>query len=249
MPGKVAGHVQTSQAHGLGVKGKEHRDDAPPFIQWPVFMRQTSDGKIAPHKVLWPAFWGEMIAGSIKPLPPDVVRQAAGDALVSGDLKRWKPLSTEQVRKILKSLAANKNVLFRPAFVTGGKAYTLEEDGSLFGGRFAPAAPYAWPIGHNVRPKTQSLGSVGCTDCHASDSAIFFGQVQPDSMIESEAPAAVAMYEFLGKDPTELRAWGTSYQFRPYFKIAAFAAAGLMAAVLVLYGFRGLLALLRRASR
>ena len=254
LPGKMAGHVQTSRAHELGIKGKDHRDDAPPFIQWPVFMRQASDGTIAPHKVMWPAYWCRMLmasdAGTLpKIIPPDVVQAAAKDALASADLKKWKPLTEDQIKRILAALAKGKDPAGDPVFVSGGLVYRLAPDGNLATGQGWPATYYAWPVAHNVRPKTQSLGSGGCTDCHTSDSAFFFGQVQPDFMIDSEAPVAMAMYEFLGKDPTELRAWGMSYQFRPYFKIVAFAAAGVIAAVLLLYGFRGFLALLRRAAR
>lgn len=251
MPGKTAGHVQTSRAHDLGVKGKEHRDDAPPFIQWPVFMDDR--GKIAPHKVMWPAYWCRMqacVRSAVLPkiIPPDVVQAAAKDALASGDLKKWKPLTAEQIKKILTFLSAQEDPAGKPFFVSGGQEYGLAADGSLASGRHWMWIPYAWPVAHNVRPKAQSLGSGGCTDCHASDSAFYFGQVQPDSMIESEAPVAVAMYEFLGKDPIELMAWGVSYQLRPYFKIVAFAAAAISAAVLFLYAFLGLAAVLRRAS-
>jgi hypothetical protein len=250
MPGKTAGHVQTSRAHGLGVKGKDHRDDAPPFIQWPVFMRQASDGSIAPHKVLWPAFWGRMRTdGSIMPIAPEVVQAAAKDALASADLKKWKPLTEDQIKRILAALAKGKDPAGDPAFMSGGQVYRLAADGNLTSGRQCMGMPYAWPVAHNVRPKAQSLGSGGCTDCHASDSAFFFGQVRADSTAEVGPPVTVAMYEFLGADPAELQAWGVSYQLRPYFKIVAFAAAAVSAAVLFLYAFLGLAAVLRRASR
>ena len=252
MPGQTAGHVQTSRAHNLGVKGKDHRDDAPPFIQWPVFMRQASDGKIAPHKVLWPAYWcrvqGCLNAPMLqKIILPDVVQAAAKDALASTDLKKWKLLTENQIKRILAALAQEKDPAGDPVFVSGGQVHLLTTDGNLIGTR-GWDAPYAWPVAHDVRPKTQSLGSGGCTDCHASDSAFYFGQVQADSTAEVGPPVTVAMYEFLGKDPTELRAWGTSYKLRPYFKIVAFAAAGVSAAVLLLYAFLGLAAALRRAS-
>jgi len=253
MPGQTAGHVQTSRAHGLGIKGKEHRDDAPPFIQWPVFMHQASDGKIAPHKVMWPAIWIRIPTGwgslrPIEPIAPEAVRAAGGEALAGDNLKKWQPLTAEQIKKILTALSAQKDSAGIPAFLSGDKMYLLAQDGSLDSDLSAPAAPYAWPVAHNVRPKSQSLGAKGCTECHSSDSAIFFGKVEADSTAESDAPVVKAMYQFLGKNPTELRAWGLSYQFRPYFKIVAFAAAGIIAAVLVLYGIRGLLALLRRAG-
>jgi hypothetical protein len=254
MPGKTAGHVQTSRAHDLGVKGKEHRDDAPPFIQWPVFMRQASDGKIAPHKVLWPAYWcrtqGCLNAPMLqKIIPPEVVQAAAKDALASADPKKWKPLAEDQIKRILAALARAKDPAGDPAFVSGGLVYRLADDGNLTSGRQCMGMPYAWPVAHNVRPKAQSLGSGGCTDCHAPDSTFFFGQVRAESTAEVGPPVTVAMYEFLDKDPIELMAWGVSYQLRPYFKIVAFAAAAVSAAVLFLYAFLGLAAVLRRAAR
>ncbi|HUU93486.1 MAG TPA: hypothetical protein VM238_20025, partial [Phycisphaerae bacterium] len=58
----------------------------------------------------------------------------------------------------------------------------------------------------------------------------------------------MAMYEFQGRDPLELKAWAMSYLFRPIFKVVGFATAGVIAAVLVLYVLLGLAALLRWAG-
>jgi hypothetical protein len=100
-----------------------------------------------------------------------------------------------------------------------------------------------------VRPKSQSLGSGGCTDCHALDSPIFFGEVVADSTAETRAPLVKAMYEFEGKDPMELWAWGMSYMFRPMFKVVGFVTAGVIAAVLLAYVLMGLAALARWAAK
>jgi hypothetical protein len=250
-PGKAAGHVQTSRVHGLGVKAKEHRDDAPPFIQWPVFMREggpQSGGKIAPHKVIWPAFWGRLKDDAVAPLAPEAIRAAAGDALPAVELRKWKPLTADQITKALTALAGREDA-GEPVFISGGKMYRKAADGSLAGAEHPAAAPYAWAIGHDVRPKAQSLGSVGCTDCHALGSSVFFGEVVADSTAETPAPLVKAMYEFEGKDPMELWAWGMSYLFRPMFKVVGFATAGVMAAVLLAYGLMGLVALARWAAK
>ena len=263
-PGKAAGHVQTSRVHGLGVKAKEHRDDAPPFIQWPVFMREggpQGGGKIAPHKIIWPAFWGREKDGNITPLDLAVVRAAAGANLASDNLKLWKPLSRDQIATILLALDVNKGDSGDPVYVGGGLVYRLDPmhgvilDASpissvLRSSKDHPAAaPYAWPLAHDVRPKSQSLGSGGCTDCHALDSPIFFGEVVADSTAETRAPLVKAMYEFEGKDPMELWAWGMSYMFRPMFKVVGFVTAGVIAAVLLAYVLMGLAALARWAAK
>ena len=39
------------------------------------------------------------------------------------------------------------------------------------------AAPYTWPMAHDVRPARQALGAKGCTDCHSPDSAVQYGKV------------------------------------------------------------------------
>jgi hypothetical protein len=246
MPDKTVMHVQTSRAHNLGVKAKEHRDDAPPFIQWPVFMRDES-GRIAPNKVAWPAFWGRMKDDKVTPMAPEAVQEVGGDALATDELRKWKPLSEDQIKKILTALAAKKDA-GEPVFVTGGKLYRLA-GGALTSAEHAAAAPYAWPVAHDVRAKTQSLGAGGCTDCHSTDSPIAFGQVAADSMAETQAPLTKVMYEFQGRNPLELKAWAMSYMFRPMFKVVGFATAALLAAVLALYLFLGLAAFLRWASK
>jgi hypothetical protein len=250
-PGSAAGHVQTSRAHNLGVKAKQHRDDAPPLIQWPVFMPEAGSGperRIAPHKVLWPAYWARVKDQAVTPLAPEAVQAAAGDVLAAADLAKWAPLTADQITKGLAALAAQKDAAGEPVFISGGQLYRLD-GGKLAGAPHAAAAPYAWPIGHDVRPKAKSLGSGGCTDCHASDSPIFFGQVTADSTAATQTPIVKAMYEFQGLNPTELRAWGLSYQFRPMFKVVGFATAAVIGAVLLAYALLAVVAFVRWAAR
>ena len=73
----------------------------------------------------------------------------------------------------------------------------------------AAAGPYAWPLGHDVRPAARSLGSGGCTDCHSRDSAFFFGRVAADSTAEG-----ARMHEFMERDPILLAAWASFARFR-----------------------------------
>ena len=245
-PAAQAEHLQTSRAHGLGIKAKDHRNDAPPFIEWPVFKRQA-DGVIAPHKVLWPAFWGRLKDDKVTPLAPEVVAAAKGAQLASDNLKAWKPLTVDQICKTLEALGPDPKA-GDPVYVGGGKLYRRAADGGLTAADHAAAEPYAWPLAHNVRGAGQALGSGGCTDCHAFDSPIAFGQVTADSTANVE-PTVRAMYAFQGRDPTTLKAWALSYMFRPWFKVVGFATAGVMAAALLLYFFLGLAALAKSASK
>ena len=246
-PSDAASHLQTSRAHGLGIKAKEHRDDAPPFIQWPVYKRQA-DGVIAPHKVMWPAFWGRMKDGAVTPLAPEVVAAAKGAQLGADSLKAWKPLTQNQIVKTLEALGADPKA-GEAVYVSGGQLWRRAADGGLQASDHQAAEPYAWPLAHNVRGTGQALGSGGCTDCHSSDSPIAFGTVTADATASLREPIVKAMYEFQGRDPTTLKAWALSYKFRPMFKVVGFATAGAMAAVLVLYLLLALAAVCKWASR
>jgi hypothetical protein len=157
------------------------------------------------------------------------------------------PLTPDRVASVLEKLAdadAGEAV-----YVAGGKLYRRAADGTLAASDHAAAAPYAWPVGHDVRPAARSLGAgARCTDCHSADAPFFFGQVLAESPAQVAEPTAVAMYTLQGKDPTYLTAWALSFQGRPYFKVLGFATAGIIAAVLALYGFLGLAALLKWAN-
>ena len=251
MPAARALRAQTSMAHGLGVHGKERGPDTLPLLAEPVFMR-GSDGRIAPHRMLWPAFWGRLKDGQVTPLAPDVVAGKAGALLEPDKSDKTKPpvmqpLTPDRAASVLEKLAdadAGEAI-----YVAGGKLYRRAADGTLAASDHAAAAPYAWPVGHDVRPAARSLGAgARCTDCHSADAPFFFGQVLAESPAQVAEPTAVAMYTLQGKDPTYLTAWALSFQGRPYFKILGFATAGIIAAVLALYGFLGLAALLKWAN-
>ena len=122
-------------------------------------------------------------------------------------------------------------------------------DGTLSVTEHAAAAPYAWPVAHEVRPSSQSLGSGGCTDCHSTDAPIFFGEVVADSTADTATPLVRTMYEFQDLDPLQLKAWAMSFMFRPMFKVVGFATAGLIAAMLLVYVLLGLATLARWAAK
>ena len=65
--------MKTSRAHALGTHGVDKNDEAPPHIAGPVFDR-AEDGKITPHKIVWPAYWGRMANNEVEPINIDDVR-------------------------------------------------------------------------------------------------------------------------------------------------------------------------------
>ena len=71
IPDAEAKRLMTSLAHGLGEKG--HRTGAElPAIVAPVFAK-GEDGRVAPHRAMWPAYWGYVQENQVVPLPPSQV--------------------------------------------------------------------------------------------------------------------------------------------------------------------------------
>jgi hypothetical protein len=79
-PSEHAGQVRTARANRLGVHGKARWDTDLPYIVSPVLMRE-GDSPIAPHHMLWPAFWGRRTGETVTPLPLDVVRPVVAQVL------------------------------------------------------------------------------------------------------------------------------------------------------------------------
>ena len=243
--------TKTSRAHRLGTINVNKSPEMLPHIIAPVFAKQP-DGKIAPHKLLWPAFWGVMknlpdknTAGqNVTPLDIEFVRQTAGEVLAeekrptSGD---WPALTAEHITKALKSLSSDKSLEGKVIYIAGGKLYFLDETGKLCQEEGNPAAqPYLWPIAHDVRPAAQALGVRYCTDCHATDAPLFFGAVAIDSPLASQRGSFKKMFEFQDINSRYAWAFAFSFVFRPWLKVIALGSAAIIAAVLLLYALKAL---------
>ena len=232
--------TKTSRAHRLGTLNANKSKEALPHIVAPVFA-QESNGKIAPHKLLWPAYWATVedqnvapiafatVTEVIVPLFADANRPASGD---------WPELTSEHITKGLKALA--KPVKGTPVYISAGKLYKLDDSGNLSEEENHPAAqPYLWPIAHNVRPAAQSLGVRRCEDCHSIDAPFYFGDVAVDSPIVA-AREAKKMVEFVKVRPFYTRAFAFSFVFRPWMKIITLGSCAVLAVVLLLYALKAL---------
>lgn len=72
--------VRTSRANRLGIYGvATWATDLPAVIE-PVYAKSAGH-KIAPNRLVWPAFWAKMSGREVAPLQPGVVEAAAGDIL------------------------------------------------------------------------------------------------------------------------------------------------------------------------
>lgn len=249
-PNRKANRIKTSRAHGLGTHGVNKSDDVLPHIISPVFVEQP-DGKIAPHNMFWPAFWARLDIGNVMPIAPEIVKSITvkiieRDTLGTGD---WPNLTREQIAEILLALARQDSNKGQPAYISGGKLYRLAESDQLSEEEHPAARPYSWAFAHDVRPTAQSLGVHGCGDCHATNAAFYFGEVEIDSPLESERSSIKKMVEFERINAFYAKVFALSFVFRPWIKIIAFTSSAVLAAILILYAFKGLSSLLKAADK
>jgi len=255
-PEQMTYRGKTSRAHALGTHNSNKSADALPHIVYPVFAQQggigagyrgqllvlNGGGKIAPHKLIWPAFWATLKEKKVTPIALNLAKRAVGRSIARAKPRSpgdWPSLTDEHITKALNSL--QKTVEGEPVYICGGKLYGLDESGQLREAQEHPAAqPYLWPIAHNVRPVAQSLGIRRCEDCHSTGGPFFFGEVEIDSPLAGEQVATKEMVEFQGIDAFYAWAFAFSFVFRPFLKVVALVSAGLIGVVLLLYGLKAL---------
>ena len=208
--------TKTSRAHRLGTPNVNKAEEVLPHIISPVFARQagigaaylggfypTQGGKIAPHKVVWPAYWAVLENERVKPIELAVVEKTAGGVFADLELPAtgdWPQITKEKIAEALKALGAA--VKSEAVYIAGGTLYRLRGSGELVEEVDHPAAaPYMWPIAHNVRPAAQSLGARVCEDCHSPEAPFFKGRVGVDSPVQGDGgffKQMTDMYEFGG---------------------------------------------------
>ena len=246
--------IQTSLAHGLGIHSQTREPTTPPRILAPVFLREAGadgqhTGKIAPHKVIWPNFWGRLEGEKVTPIPTNKVKAAAKEALPpvpESSPVAAAPLTNDQVEKTLTALAGQKDP-GEPVYISGGRMYRLS-GGKLTSAETAVAEPYAWPLAHDVRPAKQALGSRGCTDCHSMSGPLYFGEVTAAGPVAPEAAVKQTMLAMRGDSGALVTLFALSFQVRTLLKVVSFATAAILAAVLLVYVVRAVGALMARTE-
>jgi len=218
-PVQETARCKTSQAHALGTHNVNKAPEVLPHIFYPVFAKQSpaatsGDGspasrpKIGPHKLIWPAYWGTLTEDKVQPVDLATVAKDVGAALKDAKVPRtgdWAPLKSEQIAQALKALG--ESVKGKAVYIAGGVLYELDDQGKLAGRKGHPAAaPYMWPIGHNVRPAAQSLGVDQCDVCHSKQAPFFFGKVSADSPVQDGGVAGMRMADLYKADgPVNVR--------------------------------------------
>jgi len=230
--------LKTGLSHGLGEFNVNKSPGTLPHIEYPVFARQE-DGKIGPNRLVWPAFWGLLRGGSVTPLNPDGVRRTLQKAKLEpalGTDGSWPQVDAEWVAEVLRRLDEESGGTGPAVYIAGGKLHRLDAAGKLQTEDHPQAQPYLWPLGHDVRPASQSLGVKSCQDCHSSGSPFFFGNVAADSPLAAERAARWKMNRFeKNLDLAYNVRLAALWPFRPWLKAGGMAAAGLILLFLVAY--------------
>jgi len=134
-PGKELTRVRTSRANRLGIYGVARWSTDLPAIIEPVYIRERN-GKLAPNRMLWPAFWAEEKDGALIPLKPEAVITAAGDIL--------RP--EQDVANILAALSLDLEADQVAVLIYQDKVYELNLDGGLNVSAYAGELPSSAPV-------------------------------------------------------------------------------------------------------
>ncbi|MFH1370540.1 MAG: hypothetical protein ABII09_04560 [Planctomycetota bacterium] len=241
-PEATTTRTKTARAHAIGVAGAKKFTEILPHLIFPVFAK-AQDGKITPHKIFWPAYWAAMTGDAVTPLNLDTVRSATTRVINKAALSKvgdWPDLKEEDIAKILSLLVSNVSEGAKPVYIAGGKLYSLNAAGELVSAQHEMAAPYMWPIAHDIRPAAQSLGVRNCQDCHSTDSPFLFGLVAIDSPLKSVAATGAEMVKFEDLPRFYTKAFAWSFIFRPWLKVVAILSSVVIAGVLLLYALKAL---------
>lgn len=246
--------VQTSLAHGLGIASTLRNERTLPEIVAPV-MATGHDGKIAPHRMVWPAFWGWLREdGQVLPIAPEAVKAAAGPlpAILTSqegdeplpqqsgnDRPTREQAIVDVMERLGERLATDQAVGAVPVLIRDGYIHRVEQE-QLIREEHDAAAPYLWPLAHDVRPAAQSLGVRGCTDCHAADAPFYFGMVFTGFGAHDPVRPIRQMHELHTQRPVLTRAWAMAFVMRPAFQVFLLVCTLVTLLILVRYGLAGL---------
>jgi hypothetical protein len=246
-PGSNTDRVKTSRAHALGIPKSDKSDDALPQIAAPVFA-QLDDGKYAPYNAFWPAYWAIQTRDALAPVSFNRVGSLV-KAIFARDttriVGRWPVLRESDILEILQQLRQDDSTAGDPVYVSGGGLYAISPGGTLVKREAKAAEPYLWPIAHDVRPKTQSLGVRGCADCHATDAPFHFGVVTIASPYVVNPDSTTRMTEYQRTNAVSAWVFSMSFLFRPGLKVLLILCFVLLASVVLISALRGLAHIIR----
>ena len=192
-PAKVAWDVPVKSKNPLG-----------PTVYAPVFVKSAA-GQLDVVARMLPAFYANRTDAGLIPLQPRKLKSRFRRAkdLKDDDGDGAKEVNTDaEIAAVLKAIT-RKGVA--PVYLAGGKAYELDDKGTLKSEANALADPIDLPLAHNVRPAGQSLGATGCTECHDATAPFFQSLGITRAMGNDGNPEGQPLYARMGK--TEWDVW------------------------------------------
>ncbi|MEM7262600.1 MAG: hypothetical protein AAF488_11465 [Planctomycetota bacterium] len=248
VPSDPPHQVQTSMAHSLGVASQDRRDDDAPQIVTSILARDDR-GVLTPHRQFWPSFWGWQAGETVTPIAPsDVtrvvrrafrVRQDFAREVRKGDgsVEELEVTFREKLGKAFAAMAKQKpSDDAQPVYVSGGQLYrtarSADAEPKIEAIAHPAAAPYRWPVAHDVRPARAALGATGCTECHSPDAPMLHATITAIGPAPSAQPVVTAAHETAKFDPVLLSTWERSFEGRDLFKGLAAVAVAVIALAL-----------------
>lgn len=119
--------MRTARANRLGIHGRAQWFTEAPQIVEPVFLK-GHDGRLAPHRMAWPAFWARVEGTRVEPLRPETVAAAGKGILDAG----------RQIAGILTALRTDGEAPGPAVLVLRGTIYEPTVDQRLEAGRPSP---------------------------------------------------------------------------------------------------------------
>ncbi len=120
LPTKEPVRVRTARANRLGIFGVARWATELPAVFESVLVR-GANGKLAPHRLTWPAFWADTKDGKVVPMKPETVRAAAGEILDAA----------VGVARVLTALYDIPDLAGAPVLIMSGRIYELNADAGL----------------------------------------------------------------------------------------------------------------------
>jgi len=195
-PGPEVAAQLTAIGHGLGLSTEEDLTQrALPAVYAPVWCRGPDRGEIGLSRYAYPRWWGKLSEKGVAPLASDVVAGAikqAGEDIKDDDENEDPEVNTDaEIRAVLAALGkqlADEDKKTQAVLVARGGVYALNSAGELTWSARSDGEPYYWAFAHPVRPARASLGSGGCTDCHACDAPFYTLKTRVDDATEPDPP-------------------------------------------------------------
>lgn len=239
-PNDEARFVKSSRNHFLGMHGTNKAPNVFPHIQTGVFT-ESEESVIEPRDLIWPSFWGSTNNGDVTPLPIEFIEDTIRPLLSLDSLfnfGEWPVISDSVLIVMLDTLQTFSSIQGKPAFVSNGKVFRLEE-GKLKTSETERAKAYSWPTAHIVRPAQKALGANGCQDCHTVGSSFFSGKVAVIGSVESQSGETISMSNFENRSQFYQSAFSLTFFFRPWLKAIIILSAFIILVVVVGYAFKG----------